>query len=111
MRRFVIIANGFTTIFFAALLLYTFAGRGHINVLARDFVTAKTLRFADLAVATAEQTLRVGMIRKLLREEQIATLESEIAAYRQDPQRYISELTGRLPSTPSPMSSNPLLAR
>jgi hypothetical protein len=111
MRRFVLIANGFTAVFFAAFVLYTFAGRRHINDLARDFVTVKTQRFADAAVEAGEKTLRIRMVRKLLREEQIAVFEGEIAAYRQDPQRYISELTGRLPITTSPRHTNPLLAK
>jgi hypothetical protein len=111
MRRFVIIANGVTAVFFAAFLLYTFAGRGHVNYLARDFVAAKTQKYADPAVEIAEKTLRVGMVRKLLRDEQLAAFEAEIAAYRQDPQRYISELTGRLPSPALPTTSNPLLMK
>lgn len=111
MRRFVLIANGFIAVFFAAFVLYTFVGRGHINYLARDFVTVKTQRLADPAVETAERTLRIRMVQKLLREEQIAVFEGEIAAYRQDPQRYISELTGRLPTPASPVSSNPILAK
>ena len=111
MHRFVFIANGFTALFFAAFLLYTFAGRAHINGLARDFVTTKTQRFADPIVDAAEATLRVGLVRKLLPEEKLATLEGEIAAYRQDPHRYISELTGRLPTTPLSLSDHPLLAK
>ncbi len=111
MRRFVLIANGFTALFFAVFLLYTFAGRGHISGLARDFVTAKTQKFADPIVDAAEATLRVGLVRKLLPEEKLAAFEGEIAAYRQDPHRYISELTGRLPTTPLSLSNNPLLAK
>jgi hypothetical protein len=111
MRRFVLIINGFTAIFFAAFLLYTFAGRAHINHMAREFVTVKTQRYADPAVETAENTLRIRIVRTILREERIAAFESEIAVYRQDPQRYISELTGRLPTMPSAAPDNPLVAK
>jgi hypothetical protein len=111
MRQFVLIANGFTAVFFAAFVLYTFAGRRHINDLARDFATVKTQKYADTAIDAGEKTLRIRMVRKLLRDEQIAVFEDEIAAYRQDPQRYISELTGRLPTTTSPRHTNPLLAK
>lgn len=111
MRQFVLIANGFAAVFFAAFLLYTFVGRGHLIHLARDFVTTKTQKFADPAVDAAEASLRVGMVRKLLPERQIAAIESEIAAYRQDPRKYISEITGRFPVTTATPPSNPVLAK
>ncbi len=106
-----LIANPVVALFFVAFFVYTFLGRRHIDHLARDFVTAKTLKFAAPAVDLAEEAFKTPVVRRLLTKDQVATFEREFAEYRRNPADYIAELTGRrAPAVLQPFK-NPLLAK
>lgn len=112
MRRWLIVANATAAVFFAIFFSYTFVGQRHVDRLARDFVTDKTRTFADPVVETADEMLRAPGVRRFLSDEQLAGLQLEIADYRNDPARYIGELTGqRVPAAVNPPVNNPLVAR
>lgn len=112
MRRWLIIANATAATLFAIFFLYTFLGHRHLDRLARDFVTEKTRAFAEPTVDAADEMLRAPGVQRFLSDEQLAALQLEIAAYRNDPARYIGELTGRrVPAAVNVRPDNPLMAR
>ena len=95
MRLVVFIANSAIAIFFLVVFVSTFLGRQQIERLARDFVTAKTIKFAAPVVDLADAGLKSPVARKLLTKEQVTTCEDEIAEFRKTPGDYIAALTGR----------------
>ena len=94
MRKLLLILNGLVALFFLSFFVYTFVSREHIALLARDFVTVKTQKFAEPVVALAEQTIKMPLVVKILLQSRIAAIQREIDDYRRDPVRYIAELTG-----------------
>ncbi len=106
-----LIANPAVALFFVAFFVTTFFGRRHIDHMARDFVTAKTVTFAVPVVDLAEEAFKTPGVRRLLTKAQVATFEREFAEYRQNPAGYIAELTGqRAPAVLQPFKY-PVLAK
>lgn len=106
-----LIANPAVAVFFVAFFVTTFLGRRHIDHLARDFVTSKTLKFAAPAVDLAEEAFKSPVVRRLLTKDQAAAFEREFAEYRRSPADYIAELTGRrAPAVLQPFK-NPVVAK
>ncbi len=111
MRKTMIIVNGVTALFFIAFFAYTFFARQQIDNVAREFLTEKTQEYAKPVVEFADKTLKNRIVRALLSAEQIAAFESEIVAYRRDPQQYIGQLTGQRVPAAMQNVKNPLLLK
>jgi hypothetical protein len=93
MRNLLLVANALVAVLFAAFFVYTFLGRGHIDGMAREFVTAKTEKFVRRAMEAAEEAIRADVVRVMLSKDQMAAVEREIAEFRAQPAAYIQWLT------------------
>jgi hypothetical protein len=109
MRKLTLILNAIVVVFFVLFLAYTFAAKSHIENLARDFVTEKTTAYANPTVAVAEESLESPLIRKLLSEEQINAIRTEIDNFKDNPSAYVSKLTGQGSQDLIPPNANPLV--
>jgi hypothetical protein len=111
MRKATLIINVIVVAFFTSFLAYTFLARGHLESLARAFVTEKTIVYSKPIVALAEAALESPLIQKALSEDQIGAIRGEIADYWNDPTSYITDLTRqkirKIPVTPE----NPLIEK
>jgi len=111
MRKIVLVLNLAIIAFFLCFLAYTFIARMHLNGLARNFVTEKTVEYSKPAVNAAEKTLASPVVQKLLLDEQEEVIRQEIAGYHEDPNAYVSDLTGQKIRKVSPVVTNPLLKK
>lgn len=111
MRTTAVTLNALATLFFASFLAYTFFARTHLDGLAREFVTEKTLEYSDPLVDLAEASLDAPFVQDLLTPDMQALARDEIAGYRADPAAWIADLTrlDRLPEQPP--NGNPLLEK
>ncbi len=97
MRRVTLGLNLLSAVLFLAFFTYTFVGRIHLESIARDFVTEKTLEYSGPVIDTVEKALEFPLVGKLLTNEEIAIIRVEIDAYRKAPATYVADLTGRHP--------------
>ncbi len=111
MRTTTIVLNSIVVVFFAGFLTYTFAARSHLDALARNFVTEKTIHYSRPIVEVADDALKTPLARKLLSKEQTTTLRNEITDYQNNPQSYISDLTRQEAHNVPPPNANPLLEK
>ena len=93
MRKITLTINVIVVGFFISFLAYTFVARDHLESLAREFVTEKTLIYSKPIVEVAEAALDSPLVQKVLSEDQISAIRSEIADYRNDASSYIADLT------------------
>lgn len=94
-RNAALLLNTVVMVFFAMFLIYTFYGRAHLNSLARDFVTGKTLAYSVIVVDIAEKALDDSLVVKLLLENTTTMARAEITAFHQSPADYVGGLTGK----------------
>ncbi len=80
---------------FLAFFTYTFVARTHLESIARDFVTERTLNHAGPIIDTVEKALDVPLVAKLVSKDDRKLVRSEIDAYRKDPTTYVANLTGK----------------
>lgn len=111
MRTAVISLNLVVVLFFICFLTYTFVARKHLDGLARQFVTEKTLLYSAPIFEVAEESLKSRVVRVLLPTQRLATIQKEIATYRLDPARYVADLTQQANLALQPEKPNPLLAK
>lgn len=111
MRKYMLTGNGIIAVFFVVFFAYTFFGRAHLNQLARDFVTAKTVTYSAPVVDLAEVALKNEMVGKFLPQDQRAIAEREIAEYRANPEEYIAKLTGKSALAIENNQQNPAMAK
>ena len=93
MRGVALGLNSIVVAFFAGFLAYICIAPEKLESQAREFVTEKTLEFADPIVSIAEAALTAPLASKLLSNEQIAAAQQEIDRYRLDPAGYVADLT------------------
>lgn len=93
MRKLSIALNSIVAVFFVLFLGYTFVARQHLEGLAREFVTGKTVQHSAPLMETAESALDSPLVRKVLSDEQEAAIRQEIDEYHRDPAAYIADLT------------------
>ena len=113
MRTALLLISALAAIFFALSFLLTFFARGYLTQLAQDFVIDRTQKYADPAVATADQALKAPGIRLVLNDEQIQSARREIDAYQEEPRGYIAKLVagdGNPPPAAAPPGANAALA-
>lgn len=117
-RAGVLTANTFAAVFFAAFFVYTFFGRAHVDSLARDYLTAKTVEHVDPLVDHTDELLRKAAGAKIAAGQWkgwIDAARKEITAYRQDPHAYVSQVTrreGGIPAKPKAFAkNNPIVAK
>jgi hypothetical protein len=111
MRNTTITLNSIIVVFFVGFLVYTFVARQHLDSLARNFVTEKTLHHSKPVVEAAEAALDSPLVRKLLSDDQAAAIRQELASYQNDPEAYITDLTRqRLREAPL-AKANPLIEK
>ena len=101
MRTTTLVLNSIVVLFFGCFLAYTIVARSHLESLARQFVTEKTLAYSKPIVAIAEEALDTPIVKTLLTEEKTKTIQKEIADYHLDPLRTITDLT-RQPALNAP---------
>lgn len=106
MRTALLTVSGLAAVFFAASVLLTFLARNYLTGLARDFVIDRTQKYADAAVAVAEQALAAPGIRLVLDEETFQVARREVAAYRTDPRAYVADLVAAGPPPAVPPGPN-----
>jgi len=111
MRKTALVLNSIVVVFFVCFLAYTFIARRHLDALAREFVTEKTLVYSKPVVQIADEALDSPLTRKLLTDDQAAAIRNEIADYNNDPATYVSDLTRQRVRELPPAKANPLLAK
>jgi len=102
MRKLTLTLNLLTGMLFAGFFVYTFLAKSHLQSLARDFVTQKTLHYSGPVIATVEKALDAPLVGKLVSKDDIQLVRNEIAAYRRNPASYIADLTGQQLVNPPP---------
>ncbi len=111
MRTTALVLYAIVVVFFAGFLCYTLIAREHLDGLARGFVTEKTVIYSQPIVEIADQSLDAPVVKKLLRDEQIAAMRREIAEYRRDAAGYIADLTRQGVRVGPVLNANPLVAK
>ena len=106
MRRATIITNCLTAAFFSSFLAYTFLARPHLDGLARDFVTEKTIEYSKSVVDLADVLLQTPLSQAKLDDRQRTAIQDEIALYRSDPRAYVSDLTRQQERVPAVTTTN-----
>ncbi len=111
MRKTTLTLNSIVVVFFICFLAYTFVARQHLDSLARDFVTEKTLDYSKPVVEVADEALDSPLVKKLLSDDQKTAIRHEIADYRNDPGAYIADLTRQQLRDVPVASANPLIEK
>lgn len=111
MRKTTIVINAIVAVFFGCFLVYTFVARRHLDGLAREFVTEKTLQYSAPIVDLADLSLDAPLVQGFLSAKQKAAIRGEIDGYREDPAAYIADLTRQERLAAKPQNANPLLAK
>ncbi|HUG20804.1 MAG TPA: hypothetical protein VMM56_17575 [Planctomycetaceae bacterium] len=111
MRKLAIVLNSIVAVFFVLFLGYTFVARQHLEGLAREFVTGKTVQHSAPLVETAGSALDSPLVRKVLSDEQEIAIRREIDEYHRDPAAYIADLTRQKLLVRKPEKPNPLLEK
>lgn len=111
MRKTTLILNAIIIVFFVCFLGYTFVARQHLEGLARDFVTEKTLAYSKPLVEVVDVALDSRLVQKVLSDDQTLAVRQQIADYRNDPDGFVSELTKQPLSALTPKNANPLLVK
>jgi len=87
--------NALVALGFAGFFGYTFFARSHLDSVARDFVTEKTILHSTPIVDTAHELLNSKAAKLLLSKELENGMRDQIASYRKEPATYVAELTGK----------------
>lgn len=111
MRKTTLSLNLIVVVFFICFLAYTVLAREHLDALARDFVTEKTLDYSKPIVEVADVSLDSPWIKKFLSDDQAATIRSEITDYQNDPGAYIADLTQQQVRAAPLANANPLIEK
>ncbi|MEZ6091649.1 MAG: hypothetical protein R3C05_27270 [Pirellulaceae bacterium] len=106
MRTTILAANLLVSIFFACFVAYTFIARQHLDGLARDFVTEKTLEYSTPVVDLAEEAIRSPIVTRLLSSKGVDATRNEIESYRNDPRGFVVDLTRPAEEGDSPSNEN-----
>lgn len=109
MRAAALGLNTLVVLFFGGFLAYICLLPERLESHAREFVTEKTLAFAEPIVSIAEEALAVPLVASLMTEDQIAAVQHEIDRYRLDPAGYVADLTRMRVLPPEPGAAHPLL--
>ena len=96
MRKTTLVLNSIVVVFFICFLTYTFFVRQHLDSLARNFVSEKTLDYSKPVVEVADEALDSPLVKKFLSDEQETAIRHEIADYQNDPSAYIADLTRQI---------------
>ncbi|QDS95108.1 hypothetical protein FF011L_38930 [Roseimaritima multifibrata] len=111
MRKTTLALNLIVVAFFICFLAYMFVARQHLDSLARDFVTEKTLDYSKPVVDVADEALDSPLVKKLLSDDQETAIRREIADYQSDPSVYIADLTRQQLRDAPAANANPLNER
>jgi hypothetical protein len=111
MRKTTLLLNAIVIVFFICFLAYTLIAREHLETLSRDFVTEKTLAYSRPIVDVASESLDSPLIKKILSDEQTAAIRAEITDYRNDPEAYVSDVTGQQVRDGLEPNQNPLIEK
>lgn len=95
MRKLTLALNTLSAVLFLAFFTYTFVARTHLESIARNFVTEKTLDYSAPIIDTVEKALDVPLVAKLVSKNDIKLARTEIDAYRKAPTTYVADLTGK----------------
>ena len=111
MRKTTLALNSIVIIFFICLLGYTFFARLHLESLARNFVTEKTLDYSKPIVEIADESLDSPLVKKVLSDEQANAIRKEITDYQNEPRAYIADLTHQQVRDAPLENANPLIEK
>ena len=111
MRKLTLVLNLIVVVFFTCFFAYTFFARQHLNSLARDFVTRKTLDYSRPIVEVADKALDSPLVKKVLSDNQAIALRTEITDYQNDPGGYVADLTRRQVRDAPMANLNPLIEK
>ncbi|MFO0942840.1 MAG: hypothetical protein U0930_19050 [Pirellulales bacterium] len=111
MRKTTLALNSIVVVFFISFLAYTFVARQHVDSLARDFVTEKTLDYSKPIVEVANEALDSPLVEKLLSDDQKTAIRHEISDYQNDPGAYIADLTRQQLRDAPVANENPLIEK
>ncbi len=111
MRKTTLVLNSIVVVFFICFLGYTFVARQHLDSLARDFVTEKTLDYSKPIVGVADEALDSRLVKKILSDDQATAIRKEIADYQNDPSSYIANLTRQQVRDGPLANANPLVEK
>ena len=109
MRSFVTVLNLIVVVFFSFAFGYTFFARDHIHGLAKEFVTAKTVKYAKTLAPVVDEVLKSPLADKVLAIEQKEAIVSEIHSFNDDPHAYVSDLTEQKDLPVPKLQLNPLV--
>ncbi len=114
-RKIMLWLNAIMLAGFATLLIFTFILRSTIDSYARDFVTVKTIEYANPLVEAIELGLQRKEAQLFSKTPWFGLIEAETTAYRTDPASYVGDLTrGQKPDTSRTnilTKQNPLLQK
>jgi hypothetical protein len=111
MRKTALVLNSIVVVFFFCFLAYTFIARQHLDGLARDFVTEKTLDYSKPIVEISDEALDSLLVQKLLSDDQTVAIRKEVVDYQNDPAAYVSDLTRQQVRNLPLGNANPLLTK
>ena len=111
MRKTSLVLNAVVIVFFVSFLAYTLIAQQHLETLSRDFVTEKTLAYSRPIVEIANESLDSPLVKKFLSDDQNTAIRNEIAEYRNDPARYIADVTGKQVRDEPQQNENPLFEK
>jgi hypothetical protein len=108
MRKLTLALNALSAVLFLTFFAYTFVARTHLESIARNFVTEKTLQFSGPLIDTVEKALDAPFVVKRVSNDDLKLVRIEIDAYRKDAATYVSDLTGKqvtnLQGNPGPIA-------
>ena len=111
MRKATLVLNSIVVVFFSCFLAYTFIARQHLDSLAREFVSEKTLDYSKPMVEVADEAIESPLVKKVLSDDQATAIRNELVDYQNDSDSYIADLT-RQQIRGAPMANaNPLIEK
>ncbi len=93
MKKTSTVLNTLAALLSAAFFLYTFVAEKHLESLAREFVTAKTLDYSKSLFDLAEKSLQSPLAKQLIPKAAEKAIEKQMDSYENDPVAYIQDLT------------------
>lgn len=110
-RKIALLLNSIVVLFFTCFTIYTFFAKEHLENLARDYVTQKTIKLSQPAVDAASKAIESPAAQKLLSAEHQAIINKEIGQYQRDPVSYVTDLTTRSQNKPSAATDSLVLKK
>ena len=111
MRKVSMTLNLLVVVFFVVFLCYTFWAKQHLEGVARNYVTEKTVKHSKPVVEMAAEAMNSPLVTKFLSKKQEEAIIHEIEQYQKTPEAYVADLTRQKKIVPVVKNPNPLLKK